>query len=228
MCVTQRIASHSAFYSSWNEFEILCADALPMDNGDSSGFTLLELLIAMAVAGVLLSIAAPSVSAVIQNQRLQSALGPVSLAAFTARSESAKSGDSVTLCARATDTQCGADWNNGSLVFRDGTVVRGETQAVIDNTDEILRVIPPHGHPIVLSAIASTDRTATGEYNPSFVRYEPDGGSNWKNGTFFVCDDRGDNSAIALHITISGDIRPARSSDSDGPVKDVFGRDLSC
>ncbi len=194
-----------------------------------SGFTLLELLIALVVASILLGIGAPSMNSVIQNQRLQSALGPVSLAVFTARSESAKSGDTVTVCARASDTQCGGDWNNGLLVFRDNVVVASETQAVRDSTDEILRITHPHEYSgVSIKAVASTDRTAAGEYTPKFVRYRPDGRSNWKNGTFYVCDERGSLYARALYITISGDVRAARRPDPATASKDVFGRTLSC
>lgn len=200
-----------------------------MKHTGASGFTLLELLIALVIAGILLGIGAPSMQAVIQNQRLQSTLGPISLAAFSARSESAKSGDTVTVCARASDIQCGNDWNNGLLVFRDNTVVASETVAVRDATDEILRITPPHGNETVLIvALASTDRTAVGAYVPSFVRYRPDGRSSWKNGTFYVCDERGSSHARALHITISGDVRPERRPDSGVAGKDVFGRTLSC
>ncbi|MFK8084169.1 MAG: GspH/FimT family pseudopilin [Granulosicoccus sp.] len=201
-----------------------------MKNKLVKGFTLLELLIAMAVAAILLSVAAPSFTAVVQNQRLQSSLGPLSLAAFTARSEAAKSGDTLTLCARANDTQCGTDWNNGSLLFRDSVIVGGEALAVRDPVDEIVRISPPHGHNVQLRAMASSDRTASSAYEPAFISYEPDGSSNWKNGTFYVCDSRGADYALALHITITGDIRPARQpdSDTDNVVKDVFGRDITC
>lgn len=209
---------------------VLNPDIPPMNTKGMAGFTLLEMLIALAVAAILLGIAAPSIQSVIQNQRLQSTLGPVSLGVFTARSEAAKSGNTITACARASDTQCGTDWNNGLLIFRDGVVVRDEAQAVRDATDEILRIVPPHGHDIALTAVASTDRTAAGAYTPAYVRFEPDGRANWKNGTVYVCDERGNTHARAMHITISGDIRPARrnTSDTDAAVKDVFGRSLSC
>ena len=201
-----------------------------METNGENGFTLLELLTALAVAGVLMGIAAPSIQAVIQNQQLQSTLGAVSLGIFAARSEAVKSGDTITVCARASDTQCGTNWNNGILVFRDGVVIRNEALAVRDPSDEILRIVSPHGHNNVLSAVASTDRTAAGAYTPSYVRFKPDGSANWKNGTIYVCDGRGNTHARATHITISGDIRPARrgTSDSDTAVKDVFARNLSC
>lgn len=201
-----------------------------MEKTALSGFSLVELLIALAVASILVGIGAPSIGVVIQNQRMEKTLGDAARSVFAARSESAKSGDSVTVCARETDTQCGLDWNNGLLVFRDNTIVRTETQAVRDLDDEILRIIPAHEHDVVLAAMASTDRTSAGAYTPSFVRFEPDGRSNWKNGTFYVCDDRGTDFVTALHITISGNIRPARqqTTDSGKTTRDVFGRDLSC
>lgn len=198
----------------------------------AKGFTFLELLVTLAVASILLSVGVPSFKSMIDNQRLQSVLGPISLSTFAARSESAKSGNAVTVCARASDSQCGTDWNNGVLVFRDSDFSRNETTAVVSTGDEIIRIAPAHGHDITLGVIASTNRTASGEYTPNFVRYEPDGRANWSNGTFYVCDSRGNTHASALHITISGDIRPARKSssdpDTDPSVKDVFGRDLPC
>lgn len=201
-----------------------------MKNTSPSGFTLIELLVALAVGAVLLGIGAPSIGTLVQNQRMERALGDATRAAFYARSESAKSGDSVTVCARDTDEQCGTDWNNGLLVFRDSTIVRTETTAVRDTDDEILRIVAAHGHDVELSAMASTDRTSNTAYTPAFVRYEPDGRSNWKNGTIYVCDDRGTTHVAAAHITISGDIRPARrpKGASDSNMKDVFGRFLSC
>ncbi|MFK7858508.1 MAG: GspH/FimT family pseudopilin [Granulosicoccus sp.] len=201
-----------------------------MENNESAGFTLLELLIAMAVAGLMLGLALPSASSMIKNQQLQGVLGAVSLAAFTARSEATKSGDALTICARATDSQCGTDWNNGLLVFRDSAFARNEAQAVRDNTDEIIRIVEPHGHDVVLKAVASTDRTAASAYDATYIRYEPGGGSNWENGTFYVCDSRGSEHAVAIQISISGGIRPARRPDSelDDTLKDAFGREISC
>ncbi len=200
-----------------------------MDKTGAAGFTLLELVITIAIAGILLAVAGPNFSSFIKDRQSQEALGQISRAVFTARSEAAKSGDTITVCARASNTQCGTDWNNGVLVFRDSTVVSTETQAVRDSTDEILRVAAPHGHQdITIRAVASTDRTAGGAYTPSFVRYRPDGRANWKNGTFSVCDYRGAVFAEALQIRISGDIRPARRLASDQPINDVFGRALTC
>lgn len=196
----------------------------------ANGFTFLELLVTLAVGAVLLSVAVPSFKSMIDNQRLQSVIGPLSLSTASARSESAKSGDAITVCARATDSQCGSDWNNGVLVFRDGEFVKGETTAVVGPTDEIIRIVPAHNRDITLSAIASNNRTASGEYTPNYVRYEPDGRSNWKNGTFYACDSRGNTHANALHITIAGSIRTARRPQTgvDNRVKDVFGRALPC
>jgi len=195
------------------------------------GFTLLELLIGVVIAAVLVGIAAPSFRSIIQNQRLQSALGPVTMTVYLARSESVRAGDRITVCARASDTQCGTDWNQGMLVFRDSVIVRNEAKAVRDETDEIVRVVQPHGESdVTLFAVASTDRTAAGAYTPNFLRYEPDGRSSWQNGTFYVCDKRGNTQAHAVNISISGNIRTfARSAMKKGTaVTDIFGRDLAC
>ena len=172
----------------------------------------------------------PSFKTMIDNQRLRSVIAPLSLSIASARSESAKSGDAVTVCARSSDTQCGSNWNNGVLVFRDGDYTRGETTAVVSPSDDIIQIVPAHNRNITLSALASNNRTASGEYTPSYVRYEPDGRANWKNGTFYACDSRGNTHAHALHISISGSILKARrpNSGTGNTVKDIFGRALPC
>lgn len=213
-----------------SKFLLRNAVVTSMRASQTNGFTFIELLVALAVSAILLSVAVPSFKTMIDNQRLQSVIGPLSLSTASARSESAKSGDAITVCARASDTQCGSNWNNGVLVFRDGDYARGEATAVVSPTDEIIRIVPAHNSGVTLSAIASNNRTASGEYTPNYVRYEPDGRANWKNGTFYACDSRGNTHANALHISISGSIRTARRprSDTDNAVKDVFGRALPC
>jgi len=64
-------------------------------DGSSSGFTLIELLVVIAVAAILLSIAVPSYSDFVKQQRIGSAANAFKNAVALARSEARKRGENV-------------------------------------------------------------------------------------------------------------------------------------
>ena len=99
-----------------------------------NGFSLSELVIAVAVLGIVLAIAAPSFSGAMQNARMASSYNDMVGALQLARSEAVKRNAPVAVCARASDTTCGLDWNNGCLLYtspspRDATLSRMPSSA---------------------------------------------------------------------------------------------------
>lgn len=73
----------------------------------SAGFTLIELIVAMTILGILASIAAPSFKDMMVNQRIKSASFDVTAALILARSEALKQNGSVTL------TPSSGEWAQG-------------------------------------------------------------------------------------------------------------------
>lgn len=84
------------------------------------GFTLIELMVVIAIAAIMASLAAPSFSDFINRTRLTSTMSQLSSDLNRARSEAIKRNSWVLVCARGTDTACGASWGNGWLVCYDG------------------------------------------------------------------------------------------------------------
>lgn len=111
----------------------------------SSGFTLIELMVTLAVAAIALGIAIPSFNDAIANNR-SAGLGTELLAAINyARSESVKQGKRVTLCPSENGTSClesATGWPKGWLVFVDGAtsdsaaIVLGPAMMFWDNLDK--------------------------------------------------------------------------------------------
>lgn len=95
----------------------------------SAGFTLVELMITLSVAGVLLAIAVPSFNQMVVANRLVTQANEIVAALSLARSEAIKRNASVTLC-RVQDTDgtaCVAgrgNWQNWIVRAGAGTIVQ--------------------------------------------------------------------------------------------------------
>ncbi|MCU0755725.1 MAG: GspH/FimT family pseudopilin [Xanthomonadales bacterium] len=85
------------------------------------GFTVIELMITVALAAVLLAVALPNFSDALVRSRVAGAADELQSALSLARAEALKLKLPVTLCARATGTTCntGTSWNAGFLLFQD-------------------------------------------------------------------------------------------------------------
>ncbi|MBX2886190.1 MAG: GspH/FimT family pseudopilin [Granulosicoccus sp.] len=84
-----------------------------------SGFTLLELLVVMAIVGIVGTIALPSFRTQIQNENASSGTRYFANSIGIARSSAIKLGTPVVMCASASGTTCSGDWEDGWLVFQD-------------------------------------------------------------------------------------------------------------
>lgn len=192
----------------------------------NSGFTLVELLIAMAVAGVLLSVATPGFQSFMQNARQVTSYNKVASVLRFARSEAIKRSMAVSVCPRASNTTCGTDWTEGMLVYDDG--VANGTPGVLDGTDSVVRVAKMNAAGVTVSATAII-RPQTSASVQNFIRFNGRGQTNWANGTLLLCDGRGDEAARALIIGGAGISRRAYDTPtSNGVVVDASGVAVSC
>jgi type IV fimbrial biogenesis protein FimT len=85
-----------------------------------AGFTLLELLTALTVAGIVLAVGVPSYQNIVRNNRAAANANELVAALTIARSEAVRRGDRVSICRSTDGATCGADWADGWIVFVDG------------------------------------------------------------------------------------------------------------
>lgn len=85
------------------------------------GFTLLELMVVLAIAAILMAVAVPSFSLLIQKNRLATQTNAFIGDLQFARAEAIKQGQTVTICASDNGSSClgTTTWNTGWIVFAD-------------------------------------------------------------------------------------------------------------
>jgi type IV fimbrial biogenesis protein FimT len=142
-----------------------------------SGFTLFELLVALAMVGILVGLAAPSFRDFGTNTRVVTTHNDLVGAFAYARSEAIRRNSPVTVCsssATATDRyeKCATTgWGNGWLVFTDRI---GINQGQVNGPDQILQIWRgPSNTNVVMEATGTGAHwltfTQSGLVNPSSI-----------------------------------------------------------
>ena len=136
----------------------------------SSGFTLIEVLVSISIASILASIAIPSFSRMIENNRISSASNDFLSSLMFARSEAAKRSISVSICTSSNGASCNTsldDYASGWIIFTDcgddGTLSTAVTSCDLDgdgtnDSDLLLRVQEKISNvSIKATSVAATD-----------------------------------------------------------------------
>lgn len=162
----------------------------------SAGLTLLEMVTALCVAGVLGMLAVPGFNTIVLDARRTAAVNDFLQALFLARSEAVTRGEVVSICKSADRTQCAdraAEWTSGWIVF------------VNLDRDE-----PPHRDPgeTLIAAFSGHPGGRITSNRPAFS-FRPYYHAVI-NGTITFCDRRGPAHARAIIINRTGRPRLSR------------------
>jgi type IV fimbrial biogenesis protein FimT len=176
--------------------ERVWAQAMP---ASARGFTLIELMIAVGLTGLLLSLAVPALDQFTTSARSTSAVNDFVSSMHVARSTAITTNFRTTVCASAGGANCEAvSWDQGWIVFTDR-----DSDQTVDNGETIVATSEGIDGLSILS----------GEFG-QFLMYRPNGrvmtsSANGNSGQFTVCDNRGSEYAKVLIVDLSG--RPRMS-----------------
>ena len=165
----------------------------------AQGFTLIEMLITIAIVAIVAALAAPSLRDLVLNNQRAAQLNAMVASMSLARAEAVKSGRNAIVCisdgAANPDCDGGAtEWEQGWLVVvdtdGDGNISRADGDQVVDIREDL--------------ADGTTLRAVDGGGNDvSAVTYEANGESDVA-GTFSMCDPRGAADARSITIELTG------------------------
>jgi type IV fimbrial biogenesis protein FimT len=175
-----------------------------------SGFTLTELLITLALLGVISALATPAIRDIVQNNRIATETNDMLTSLVFARSEAIKRSTPVIVCkslnpSAATPSCDNTDanpWTTGWLVFAD-TNNNGSFDA-----DELLRIGDG------FSGTNNKIKHDGGDLKNSLSFNRLGILASASGGEFYICDSRGNSKARVIEVTSTGRTRIKRDNPS--------------
>jgi type IV fimbrial biogenesis protein FimT len=164
-----------------------------------SGFSIIELMVVLAIVGTLVATGLPAMADWVKNSRRTAGLNDFVATLTAARSEAVKRNARVAACPTddfdSADAKCSGekDWAaKGWIIFQD-------TDNDYDRADD---------EEIIATGAPMASRTLVGDnhlfaYRPN-GRYEADGDSDAETGQYLLCDSRGDAEARFILIPLTG------------------------
>ena len=170
----------------------------------------MELMVTVAIAGILLGAAIPSFTSIISSNRLTTYANELVTALNLARSEAIKRGGSVTVRKvdnySFTNLRANANWEDGWDVFTD---INNDGNC--DTGDVLIRTYAPLQYSYTLQ----------GNNFSNFIRYTSSGQSN-TNGSFVICDNSDGNNVPEANtsrliiVNTVGRVRIGLDANNDG------------
>ena len=196
-----------------------------------AGFTLLELMVVVAIVGVLMAVAIPAMGDFIRNGRITAAANDVMAAMHFTRSEAIKRRDPVTLCTSANAVVLATNLANPNATCADSEFLTGWLVFVDLNQNGQREV----GEDILLNHGPMDARiTAASSADPFLVTYLLNGFALDPNGaSIALCDDRGNtpsggelSSARGILVAVTGRAGVTRNMDEIQDLVDTIGADV--
>lgn len=166
---------------------------------EARGWTLIELLIVLALASLLFGVAVPALSHGLEAARASDARAELEMSLLSASSHAAITGVRGVLCPSLDGQECldSPDWSGGWLVFLDSNANRE-----LEGGERVLKLQPPLQGRVHLRTTAGRTR----------IVFQGNGGNAGSNATFTLCDGRGPAKARALIMSNTGGLRDGEAT----------------
>ncbi|REL26009.1 prepilin-type N-terminal cleavage/methylation domain-containing protein [Thalassotalea euphylliae] len=176
------------------------------------GFTIVELMVTIAILGLMIAIAIPSFSEWVVRMRVDNEISSLQRLILTTRNTAINMEHSVTMCPLDGDT-CSNKWNDDITVFIDlngngrletGVAIDIDNDGTNESLDEtIIRI---------KDAVKSGDKLS---YSRNRVTYRPTGKTSFI-GTFNYCPKGHTDKVRGIKVSLFGRAYQSKDTNNDG------------
>lgn len=200
-------------------------------NAKANGFTLIELIFVLLIAGILISIAVPSYNDAVSKNKVNAPYKSLRSAISLAKTEAISRNQQVVICASDDQSSCGDDWNKGWMVFVDSNKNESYEASASESgdiADEILSVNTELNSEVTLSFISNKSGKAATE-----MVFTRQGYATGTSGDFIFCSkhdtsNKAEN-ARAIIVIESGVIRMSSDGDDEDLIhENSKGGNITC
>jgi len=171
------------------------------------GFTLIEVMVVVIIVGILASIAAPSLSTLMKNNRLKAQMFDMLGSINIARSEAVKRKIQTVLCRSADPTAVSPTCGGTSQTWTSGWIVYADADASSDYTagDTIIGIGNAAEADVEVMSNSVTPSATDPSDGDNYIIYNTDGTLNGSAQLVYaICDDRGQEFGKQISIALVG------------------------
>jgi type IV fimbrial biogenesis protein FimT len=188
-------------------FRTICTD-----RHREAGFTLIEMMIVLAIGAILLTVAVPSFVSMTKNNKLTSHVNTLVSHVHFARAEASKRGTRIILCRTADPTAasptCGGTaytWSKGWLVYALGDTTGRTSPYLYDSDEDTL---------LLLGQARAGVTIKTNNNVNNNLEFKDDGSTAESGSGFFAfCDDRGAAYGKQIEVLPTGRAQVSSTTD---------------
>ncbi|WP_157360270.1 GspH/FimT family pseudopilin [Aliagarivorans marinus] len=166
-----------------------------MKRVENAGFTLMELLITVALAAILLGIGVPAMTQFHASISAEATRNRLMREVRFARSQAIDLSQTVVICALDSDNKCGGSATDGLTIFIDSN-----NNQALDVGEEVLQVAESYG-------------TGKVKLNTTALRFTPEGMITGQNGSLYFCSNDS-NYVSGIIVSRGGSVRFALDSET--------------
>jgi prepilin-type N-terminal cleavage/methylation domain-containing protein len=200
--------------------EHLSSTLIKRNNSINNGFTMIELMVGIAILGIVTAIAMPSLNQFLVTMRIDNEISQIHRLVLSTRNSAINMEQNVTLCPLNDAKTCTNAWRGELSVFID--LNNNNTYEPADPGDpanEVLLKVKP--------AIQNNDTLTYAGF--SRITFAPTGQlSAALNSTFIYCPQGFNDLGRAILLSTSGRAYQSSDIDGDGKDEDRNGNEIAC
>ncbi len=185
------------------------------NNQNHSGFTLVELMITIAIAAILMAIALPNFSSFLVQTRVDNEISQLQRLLLSARNTAINAEQTVTICPLSSSNTCDTNWHNEISVFID-----------IDSD----KVYEPASDERIISVKGAIDNNDKLQYGQDSIIYTPTGSISGgvSASPFKYCPKGYTDKSRGITVSTSGRSYVTSDTDNDNIDEDRAGSEITC